>query len=396
MPRLSIGQRALWLSLRSQVSKLATVESRPQLLKGFDALPYHAQSCTSSWLPSESDLATLYDSLGMVAPPLVMEEIREATDQLRELAHVPNNDIKDRIVISDSGPSHNHLHTVQWLGKGKGKNILDLLDLFRLGKGKNIRTTFTVSKPRLDWLRMAHAQFCSPGHDHDAFSAHLFRLLCRYDGLAGSAGAGNQAAVPSQVYEAFERWAEVPSGSAIEAFASPLNHRPTGEPSEDSPEPIFGSAFPDVDGVFGSVGSFFSWASLPPRALKKPEAPTLIIANPPFLRPHLDGIAPMVASLVDATPNDIVALCVMPAQASRSDDEAPHCKVLRDSPLTRGVLELAAHEHGFCSGIAHRQTFSSRLKPSAHATAVYVLSGAEMGAGSVSTLLDGVRRSWTA
>jgi phosphorylated CTD-interacting factor 1 len=73
-----------------------------------------------------------------------------------------------------------------------------------------------------------------------AFHARLFALLLRYKSLQGH---GFQAAIGPPVFRLLRR----ALGVGYECFASPLNASFSG----------CASAFPDVDGPFGSSGSFF-------------------------------------------------------------------------------------------------------------------------------------------
>jgi len=93
-----------------------------------------------------------------------------------------------------------------------------------------------------------------------AFHQRLFALLLRYKTLRGH---GFHAAIAPAV------WRVLTSrlGVGFEAFASPLNcYLPT-----------FGSGFSDVDGAFGSSGSFFR---LKPAQLASGSS----ACNPPFVR----------------------------------------------------------------------------------------------------------------
>lgn len=72
-------------------------------------------------------------------------------------------------------------------------------------------------------------------------------MLLRYSSLAGGTdrGGGFQGAVNEEVFDLLLRRFDC----RTECFASPLNAR-YGR---------FCSAFPDTDGVFGSLGSFFDF-----------------------------------------------------------------------------------------------------------------------------------------
>ena len=72
-------------------------------------------------------------------------------------------------------------------------------------------------------------------------------VLARYRILqVHDKGGGNQGALPNSVFGILQEWASEP---IIEAFASPLNTLAGRD--------CYHSAFGDVDGLFGSRGSFF-------------------------------------------------------------------------------------------------------------------------------------------
>ena len=79
------------------------------------------------------------------------------------------------------------------------------------------------------------------GEERKALHLRLFAMLLRYKSLQGH---GYQAAIGEPVWNVLRQRL----GVACEGFASPLN----------AYLPAFGSAFPELDGVFGSRGSFFS------------------------------------------------------------------------------------------------------------------------------------------
>ena len=131
-----------------------------------------------------------------------------------------------------------------------------------------------------------------------------------------------------------------------------------------------GSLCTDVDSVFGSRGSLLTLGALPCRQPR-----TLLLANPPYVPEVLDALAPKLTALISRAEPGAIALCVVPALGGRTEQEAPHCAALRDSPVTRGIIELPAGDHSFCSGIAHRQTFDAQpRRVSRHATSVYVMA----------------------
>ena len=108
-----------------------------------------------------------------------------------------------------------------------------------------------INQCHWDKLAAMHAlelgQAASAPAEKERFAERVFCLLVRYNALQGGGvhGGGFQAAVPAEVFDVL--LAEF--GVCFECFASPLNSR----------YPRFCSAFPDTDGPFGSVGSFFSF-----------------------------------------------------------------------------------------------------------------------------------------
>mmetsp|Transcript_13579 Transcript_13579/g.47302 ORF Transcript_13579/g.47302 Transcript_13579/m.47302 type:complete len:464 (-) Transcript_13579:584-1975(-) len=117
--------------------------------------------------------------------------------------------------------------------------------------------TYSMTAKRLNWLRKAHAQAKSGKSN---FESDLFSMLSRYETMTKNGGAGNHAAVPPDVFTMFEQWAKQKAGSAVECFASPLNHRLCDWKSRKRESILFATAFPDVDAPFGGGARFFSAA----------------------------------------------------------------------------------------------------------------------------------------
>ena len=83
------------------------------------------------------------------------------------------------------------------------------------------------------------------------FIEHVFACVSRYNSVFYPDGGRLQASQPHALFQFCFHW----FGATIEAFASPFNRNML--------YPVYYSAFPDVDSVFGSSGSFFD-AQLPP------------------------------------------------------------------------------------------------------------------------------------
>ena len=427
-PRLALAQSVLWQSLRTQLrADVAGTATSSRLLKSFDSLPYRS-NIGRSWLPDVDDLRAV---VGGSLSDRLEQSAESARVQLLQVASASDDPRGHVIDVIDKGARQGHLHAV--LLQNQSSVDLELLMancVVQLRRGElrsalqDIRrefSEFTISEPRLRWLRAVHyARQGAASPSESLFRTDLFRMLARYEGLAGLNGAGNQAAVPHQVYSCFESWAGAPNGSAVEAFASPLNHRM--EPAMES-RVQFGSAFPDVDAPFGSLGRFTELPRLPrgsdeprlprgsdgwtdgrtdgrtPPRLPRGSAHTLVLANPPFFQPTLDALEPKLRDLLRAAP-DAIALCVVPATGAREPSEAPHVQALRASPLTRGSINLPAGEHAYASGVAHRLTWrepsatrrSTRHRwPSRYATEVFVMAAKPLEHRGVRELLEMVR-----
>jgi len=432
-PRLALAQSVLWQSLRTQLrADVAGTATSSRLLKSFDSLPYRS-NIGRSWLPDVDDLRAVVG--GSLSDSQLLRRLEQSAEsarvQLLQVASASDDPRGHVIDVIDKGARQGHLHAV--LLQNQSSVDLELLMancVVQLRRGElrsalqDIRrefSEFTISEPRLRWLRAVHyARQGAASPSESLFRTDLFRMLARYEGLAGLNGAGNQAAVPHQVYSCFESWAGAPNGSAVEAFASPLNHRM--EPAMES-RVQFGSAFPDVDAPFGSLGRFTELPRLPrgsdeprlprgsdgwtdgrtdgrtPPRLPRGSAHTLVLANPPFFQPTLDALEPKLRDLLRAAP-DAIALCVVPATGAREPSEAPHVQALRASPLTRGSINLPAGEHAYASGVAHRLTWrepsatrrSTRHRwPSRYATEVFVMAAKPLELRGVRELLEMVR-----
>lgn len=111
------------------------------------------------------------------------------------------------------------------------------------------------------------------------FHHAAFALLLRYSSLAGGTdrGGGFQGAINEEVFDVLLRRFDC----RTECFASPLNCRYAR----------FCSAFPDTDGAFGSLGSF--WDFHP--------AEGCFEANPPFTPFVMDRMVRHMEALLDAS-----------------------------------------------------------------------------------------------
>eukprot|EP00798_Chlamydomonas_sp_ICE-L_P028704 gene28704-31869_t len=161
-----------------------------------------------------------------------------------------------------------------------------------------------------------------------------FALLLRYKTMQG---AGFQAAAGPAVFELLRKRLDV----EFEAFASPLNC-------------YFGnycSAFPDVDGPFGSRGSFFGFS--PSKGSFQ--------ANPPFVHCIIDGMADHILSLLksaEAGGRSLSFAVFLPGW-----EESAGWNLLKASPFNKRMVLVAAKDHGFCDGSSHQSQDPFRRSP---------------------------------
>ena len=418
-----------------------------QALKTFDGLPFHDAAATQSskWLPS--DLKMLATRLPLKGGEAILSSLKEslqaesaALHALDEQPELDDSCCAAEIEIQDAGEG---LRSVVWHNAERTAI-----------SSQRHSGVFELTEARLDWLRSQHAQV-ELGRHVDAtvlaagtealestFRQRLFQLLARYDGMGGGThGAGNQAAVPPEVFEAFEGWASEPLGSCVECFASPLNHRSIAvapstahgsarkkksrgarhrpaatRPLAEGPARFY-SAFADVDTPFGSLGSFLAQQGPPPPT----GGHTLLLLNPPFFPRHMEAIAPTLARFFSAiraslpaetassaaaadtpppSPRRITALVVVPAVGDGRSEEVPHLNALETSPFIVAHRTLAPNEHSFCQGAAYKRTRGLHLRHlSRFPTMLYVLSSSAQPPSTKHTwtdLMDAVQAAFLA
>lgn len=170
---------------------------------------------------------------------------------------------------------------------------------------------------------------------HAAFHRRLLAALLRYKTLRGGgfhAGVGEPLAAVLK-----ERL-----GCAFECFASSLN----------ALTPRFGTAFPDVDAVFGGTGDFFG-AALP--------AGAAVSVNPPFEPATLAAAAAACVAAVaaaDAAKSPLTIAFVCPAWR-----EGAAWKALSAPGVAEATVVAAAADHGFRDGAPHGAADPYRQSP---------------------------------
>jgi len=401
MPNASIAQRTAWLRLRSLLSKdllssKAATSRVSEVLKAFDALPYGLQEPSSLWLPSPTEIKDAFTPFEVTcdATQSLAGAAETEAKFLHTFANKNHSNGSRKIQVSDSREG------LLWIGLGtepcsNPRSSRMSNDAKRRARLAQVR--FPLVKDRFDWLRTQHenvARNKNGAHQYceDTFLLDLFRMLVRYDGLGGGAGgSGNQAAVPAQVFSAFERWAKAEPGSCVEAFASPLNHRLAKQSRGSSPA-WFGSAFGDVDSAFGSLGSFLNSKDALLQPSTQSQHHSIFLLNPPFFASHMEAIPGQLhrhfsdlntdGSKLESFPHHrqprhSSALVVVPGRGTKQSTAAPHGEMLRKSPWFRGSISLAGGTHGFEHGLQHcrhHKVDGSALRLSFHETEVHVLS----------------------
>ncbi|KAK9846255.1 hypothetical protein WJX81_000135 [Elliptochloris bilobata] len=175
-----------------------------------------------------------------------------------------------------------------------------------------------------------------------ALHLRLFALLLRYKSITGH---GYQAALPPAAFDVLHSRL----GVGFECFASPLNARFTR----------FCSAFPDVDGPFGSAGSFFRFTALHGS----------YEANPPFVPAVMDAAVQRMEALLaaaEASNQALAFVVILPGW-----EELGAWRALSASAHMRGRVVVAAADHGFLDGASHQRRDPYRQSP--WDTGVFVL-----------------------
>jgi len=171
---------------------------------------------------------------------------------------------------------------------------------------------------------------------HEAL-VEIFRVLCRYSSAQGGhyrAGA-MQAAVPPSVLRILSKR----MGVSMECYASPFNCFWSA----------FGSAFPDTDGAFGSVGRF--------EDMKLIRGSYEI--NPPFEEAAMLSMAKQCLEYVAASEKAREALSfaiIIPKQEASAG-----WQILRQSPYLKAHWVAGKHMHGYIEGNQHMRGRSFKV-----------------------------------
>ena len=198
----------------------------------------------------------------------------------------------------------------------------------------------------------------SSGDDDAAFVDAAFGVLARLMCLQGghdNAG-GMQGACPPAVFDALRS----DFGVTMECFASPVNAR----------FPRFCSAAADVDGPFGSRGSFFAF---------QPQSGAFL-ANPPFEPGIVSQMARHMEALLDCADASGAVLLFVVVIPSWPDQ--PCWQALQGSAHCTATLRLPKSKHAYLDGGQHHGRRAVPLRLSNHDSSVFFLMSSQAHAMS--------------
>jgi hypothetical protein len=154
------------------------------------------------------------------------------------------------------------------------------------------------------------------------FLEHVFACVTRYNSVFFPDGGRLQASQPNALFQYCSHW----FGATIEAFASPFNRNML--------YPIYYSAFPDVDSVFGSSGSFFD-AELPQG---------VALCCPPSDSAFLDSTARFIMALARKESCRNTSFVVVVPDWPRHVAASSQCHLL----LQANAVKFASGSRTFC------------------------------------------------
>ena len=177
-------------------------------------------------------------------------------------------------------------------------------------------------------------------NNETAFHNDLYSLLARYYSIQGP---GFQAACPERVFDVLHSCLDVQH----ECFASPLNCYYGS----------FCSAFLDVDGPFGTSGSFWDFY---------PEKGGSFQANPPFVHHVMVAMVDKMESLLLSLDVPFSFVVIVPVWLEESSYQS-----MCNSPFKMKHWIIAKADHGFCDGAQHQRRDRYRVSP--YDTAIFIL-----------------------
>uniref|UniRef100_A0A671V7W9 mRNA (2'-O-methyladenosine-N(6)-)-methyltransferase n=1 Tax=Sparus aurata TaxID=8175 RepID=A0A671V7W9_SPAAU len=206
-----------------------------------------------------------------------------------------------------------------------------------------------VNRGHFSKLELLYRYSCIDDPRFEKFLSRVWCLLKRYQVMFGSGaneGTGLQGALPVTVFEALNRQ----FGVSFECFASPLNCY----------FKQFSSAFPDIDGFFGSRGPFLSFCPVSGS----------FEANPPFCEELMDAMVTHFEELLGQSSEPLSFIVFVPEWR---DPVTPALTRMEGSRFLRHQLSVPAYEHEYRSGSQHLCKRDEMYYRAVHGTAVLFL-----------------------
>uniref|UniRef100_A0A673J195 Phosphorylated CTD-interacting factor 1-like n=1 Tax=Sinocyclocheilus rhinocerous TaxID=307959 RepID=A0A673J195_9TELE len=186
-----------------------------------------------------------------------------------------------------------------------------------------------VNRGHFSKLELLYRYSCIDDLRFEKFLSRVWCLNKRYQVMFGSGvneGSGLQGALPVPVFEALNKQ----FGVTFECFASPLNCY----------FKQFCSAFPDIDGFFGSRGPFLSFSP----------ASGSFEANPPFCEELMDAMVKHFEDLLEHSSEPLSFIIFVPEWR---DPPTPALTRMEVSRFRRHQMIVPAFEHEYRSGLQH-------------------------------------------
>ncbi|XP_071773579.1 mRNA (2'-O-methyladenosine-N(6)-)-methyltransferase [Centroberyx gerrardi] len=206
-----------------------------------------------------------------------------------------------------------------------------------------------VNRGHFSKLELLYRYSCIDDPRFEKFLSRVWCLLKRYQVMFGGGvneGSGLQGALPVSVFEALNRQ----FGVSFECFASPLNCY----------FKQFCSAFPDIDGFFGSRGPFLSFCPVSGS----------FEANPPFCEELMDAMVTHFEDLLQRSNEPLSFMVFVPEWR---DPVTPALSRMEASRFLRHQLSVPAYEHEYRSGSQHLCKREDMYYKAVHGTAVLFL-----------------------
>ncbi|KAJ8384812.1 hypothetical protein AAFF_G00197990 [Aldrovandia affinis] len=209
-----------------------------------------------------------------------------------------------------------------------------------------------INRNYFNKLELLYRFSCIDDSRFEKFLSRVWCLIKRYQVMFGSGineGMGLQGALPVPVFEALHKQ----FGVSFECFASPLNCY----------FKQFCSAFPDIDGFFGSRGPFLNFCP----------ASGSFEANPPFCEELMDAMVTHFEELLECSNEPLSFIIFIPEWRN---PPTLALNRMEASPFRRHQMTIPAFEHEYRSGSQHICKREEMYYKAVHGTAVIFLQNA--------------------